>query len=87
MCEACDGPGMALAHAAAVKAGSSRKTRYRIAGMDCASCARKIDTAVRRILRRIAPLALNGNLTCGSALFLLTCGINRGDAARCAGDM
>ncbi|MBB3770536.1 Cd2+/Zn2+-exporting ATPase [Angulomicrobium tetraedrale] len=28
---------------------SAVKTRYRIAGMDCASCATKIDTAVRRV--------------------------------------
>ncbi len=28
---------------------SALKTRYRIEGMDCAGCATKIDTAVRRI--------------------------------------
>lgn len=30
-------------------ASTATKTRYRIEGMDCASCASKIDTAVRRI--------------------------------------
>lgn len=30
-------------------AGMSTQTRYRISGMDCASCASKIDTAVRRM--------------------------------------
>ncbi|TJV62423.1 MAG: heavy-metal-associated domain-containing protein [Mesorhizobium sp.] len=29
--------------------GMSTQTRYRISGMDCASCASKIDTAVRRM--------------------------------------
>jgi Cd2+/Zn2+-exporting ATPase len=50
MCEACDGPGMQAALAAASAAARpTRKTRFRIDGMDCASCASKIDTAVRRL--------------------------------------
>ena len=28
---------------------SFRQTRFKIGGMDCASCAAKIDTAVRRL--------------------------------------
>jgi Zn2+/Cd2+-exporting ATPase len=50
MCEACDGPGMHAALAAATAAGSApRKTRFKIDGMDCGGCAAKIDTAVRRL--------------------------------------
>jgi Zn2+/Cd2+-exporting ATPase len=50
MCEACDGPGMQAALAAATAAGRAPlKTRFKIEGMDCASCAAKIDTAVRRL--------------------------------------
>ena len=50
MCEACDGPGMHAALAAATAAGKPpRKTRLKIDGMDCASCATKIDNAVRRL--------------------------------------
>ncbi|MFA6031334.1 MAG: cation transporter [Myxococcota bacterium] len=30
-------------------AASAAQTRYRVEGMDCAACATKIDTAVRRI--------------------------------------
>ncbi|MGH6755561.1 MAG: cation transporter, partial [Bradyrhizobium sp.] len=28
---------------------AAKETRYRVEGMDCASCATKIDTAVRRV--------------------------------------
>ncbi|WP_204316838.1 heavy-metal-associated domain-containing protein, partial [Klebsiella aerogenes] len=30
-------------------ANAANQTRYRVEGMDCASCAAKIDTAVRRL--------------------------------------
>lgn len=30
-------------------AGNIRESRYRLEGMDCASCGSKIDTAVRRM--------------------------------------
>ena len=29
--------------------GAETRTRYRVEGMDCAACAAKIDTAVRRV--------------------------------------
>lgn len=43
---------MADLHAATLSneaAKGAEKIRYRVTGMDCASCAQKIDTAVRRV--------------------------------------
>ncbi|HWK64060.1 MAG TPA: heavy metal translocating P-type ATPase [Rhizobiaceae bacterium] len=44
---------------------TSIKTRYRVSGMDCASCASKIDTAVRRLegVEDVAVSVTNGSLT------------------------
>jgi Zn2+/Cd2+-exporting ATPase len=47
MCEACDVPGVSEGKSEAVPA-KGQRTRYRVSGMDCASCAAKIDTALRR---------------------------------------
>ncbi len=62
MCGACDGPGMHAALAAATaSAGALRKSRFKIEGMDCASCAAKIDTAVRRLVGvREASVSVSG---------------------------
>src|SRR3954466_15388020 len=50
MSEACEGPGAQVTLAAAGEAPKSpRRTRYRVSGMDCASCAAKIDTGLRRL--------------------------------------
>lgn len=50
MCEACDGPGAPLALTAVNDAPEAEhRTRYRVSGMDCASCATKIENAVRRL--------------------------------------
>ncbi|MGE0280455.1 MAG: heavy metal translocating P-type ATPase [Rhizobiaceae bacterium] len=42
-----------------------RQTRYRVSGMDCASCADKIDTAVRRIdgVRDVSVSVTGGSMT------------------------
>nr|WP_281411547.1 heavy metal translocating P-type ATPase [Enterovirga sp. DB1703] len=47
------------------QAESSRRSRYRIAGMDCASCATKIENAVRRIsgVTTVSVSATAGTLT------------------------
>ena len=41
------------------------KTRYAVTGMDCASCARKIDTAVRRLdgISDVTVSATRGTMT------------------------
>ncbi len=46
-------------------ANSSTQTRYRVSGMDCASCASKIDTAVRRMdgVEDVSVSVTNGSLT------------------------
>ena len=43
----------------------STQTRYRVSGMDCASCASKIDTAVRRMegVEDVSVSVTNGSLT------------------------
>ncbi|NBJ09479.1 heavy metal translocating P-type ATPase [Microvirga arsenatis] len=47
MCEACNLPGSREEKPKAVPT-QGQRTRYRVSGMDCASCAAKIDTALRR---------------------------------------
>jgi Zn2+/Cd2+-exporting ATPase len=51
MREASDGPGAHVALAASDDRPppKDQRTRYRVSGMDCASCASKIETAVRRL--------------------------------------
>jgi Cd2+/Zn2+-exporting ATPase len=46
-------------------ASTSTQTRYRVSGMDCASCASKIDTAVRRMsgVEDVSVSVTNGSLT------------------------
>ncbi len=46
-------------------ANSSTQTRYRVSGMDCASCASKIDTAVRRMdgVEDVSVSVTNGSMT------------------------
>ena len=45
--------------------GMSTQTRYRVSGMDCASCASKIDTAVRRMdgVADVSVSVTNGSVT------------------------
>ena len=50
MCEACNLPDTSEGTAEA-GAPNGQHTRYRVSGMDCASCATKIDNALRRVLR------------------------------------
>ncbi len=54
----------AIAPAQSVTAGDTT-TRYEVSGMDCASCAQKIDTAVRRVpgVRDVSVSAAAGKLT------------------------
>lgn len=48
-----------------VAANSGATTRYRVTGMDCASCAQKIDSAVRRIsgVRDVSVSVAGGSIT------------------------
>jgi len=48
MCEACNLPDTTGTEPEALLS-KEQRTRYRVSGMDCASCAAKIDTALRRI--------------------------------------
>jgi Cd2+/Zn2+-exporting ATPase len=48
MCEACNLPGDHEGRSEGVPANGQR-TRYRVSGIDCASCATKIDNALRRV--------------------------------------
>lgn len=48
MCDACDLPDTSRKGPAPLLS-KEQRTRYRVSGMDCASCAAKIDTALRRI--------------------------------------
>ncbi|MCG7392909.1 cadmium-translocating P-type ATPase [Microvirga sp. ACRRW] len=48
MCEACNLPGAPEGEPESVPA-KTQRTRYRVSGMDCASCAAKIDNALKRV--------------------------------------
>ncbi|WP_082366792.1 heavy metal translocating P-type ATPase [Ensifer adhaerens] len=65
------GPGCSHSHDdhdhthAAVSQPSSSQTRFRVGGMDCASCASKIDTAVRRLpdIEEVSVSVTSGTMT------------------------
>lgn len=48
MCQACNLPGTFEENAGSLVP-KGQRTRYRVSGMDCASCATKIDNALRRV--------------------------------------